>query len=150
MTVSAPLPAASQASGRRAALLFAAISGLGWLLDMATFSLLTLIGGVPGAAANMISAFVGVTTVWFVSLRRVFGRAGYARSRYLLVYWVYQFVSISAYSLLIGALAGYVAGWPLGWLAAYGAVLAKVLCTPLNLVTNFLFMRYLTRYMQTQ
>lgn len=129
--------------------IFLIISGLGWLCDFATFTLLVKGFDVPGFVANFVSSYVGVTFVWFTSLKTVFGGAGAARGRFLFIYWGFQFLSILAYSQLLHlvqvALGG--AGM-LAALAAYPAIEAKIIVTPFNLVTNFIFMKFLTRYMR--
>lgn len=128
---------------------FLVISGLGWLCDIATFTLLVKLFDVPGLVANFVSSYVGVTFVWFTSLKTVFGRTGAARGRFLFAYWGFQFVSILAYSqvlhLLVGAL--HLPGLPT-LLVANVAPAVKIIITPFNLVTNFLFMKWLTRFMQ--
>lgn len=128
---------------------FLVISGLGWLCDIATFTLLVKLLDVPGLVANFVSSYVGVTFVWFTSLKTVFGRTGAARGRFLFAYWGFQFVSILAYSqvlhLLVGAL--HLPGLPT-LVVANVAPAVKIIITPFNLVTNFLFMKWLTRFMQ--
>lgn len=135
---------------------FIALSGLGWLCDMATFTLLVKLAGWDAAAANIASSYAGVTFVWFTSLKTVFGRAG--GGRFLLIYWGYQFVSILAYSHALGLLASALTTlpqaleWP-QWVQwshweSYRAPAAKLLITPFNLVTNFLFMKALTGRMR--
>lgn len=128
---------------------FAFLSGLGWLCDFGTFTLLVKLFDVPGFIANFVSSYVGVTFVWFTSLKTVFGRTGAARGRFLFAYWGFQFVSILAYSQLLHLVVGWLQtpGLP-AWLQANAAVAAKIIITPFNLVTNFLFMKWLTRFMQ--
>jgi len=130
---------------------FLLLSGLGWLCDFATFALLSRGFGVPPFAANFVSSYVGVTFVWFTSLGIVFQRAGSRQA--LLLYWGYQFVSILAYSQLLQAMAATLsmalqgADVPAAWRST-GPLAAKIVVTPLNLLTNFLFMKYLTRSMR--
>lgn len=129
---------------------FIALSGLGWLCDMATFTLLVKLAHWDAAAANIASSYAGVTFVWFTSLKAVFGRAG--GGRFLLMYWGFQFISILAYSHALGLLASALAALPRAaeWAQweSYRAPAAKLLITPFNLATNFLFMKTLTGYMR--
>lgn len=133
----------------RSVFFFVLLSGLGWLCDFATFTLLVKFFDVPGGLANFGSSYVGVTFVWFTSLKAVFGRTGAARGRFLFSYWAFQFVSILAYSQFLQWVSLGVQGAILiPILTMNAAITAKVFITPFNLVTNFLFMKWLTRFMQ--
>jgi putative flippase GtrA len=138
---------AAPPSALRAFLGFLLLSGLGWLCDMLTYTALVQLAGVTPFSANVASSYVGVTFVWFTSLGMVFRRSGARAGRFLLLYWCYQFVSVMAYSQLLqlGAAALAVGA---GTLSGHSAVVAKILITPFNLVTNFLFMKVLTRFMR--
>ena len=128
---------------------FTILSGAGWLCDLASFVLLVNGAGIPAAAANIVSSFVGVTFVWFTSVGMIFGRKGARRLNFLVGYWLFQLVSILCYSQLLHMAMPYF-GAPAApaWLAAHTALAAKIFVTPFNLVTNFLFMRFLTRNME--
>lgn len=129
-------------------LFFAFLSGVGWLSDFATYTLLVKMFDVPGFVANFMSSYVGVTFVWFASLKTVFGRTGAARGRFLFIYWGFQFLSILAYSQLLHLVQGMLGSTGLPQLlTADPAIAAKIIVTPFNLVTNFIFMKFLTRYM---
>lgn len=129
---------------------FALVSGVGWLLDLGSFALMVRWGGVPPYAANMVSSFVGITFVWLVTSRALFGVQQGARAAHLGGYWVYQLVSISVYSWLLHNIANFLihAGQThhFGGAASDWQVLAKLLITPCNLLTNFFFMKLLTRW----
>jgi putative flippase GtrA len=124
---------------------FVLISGMGWLCDFATYCLLNGVFGWSPFRSNFISSYAGVTFVWFASTQTVFRQDRSARtSVYLPVYWLFQLVSILAYSrllewvvqLLIGS--GLLGAW-----VAQAAIVGKILVTPVNLGTNFVFMRFL-------
>jgi putative flippase GtrA len=117
---------------------FVALSGLGWLCDMTTFTLLVKLAGCPAPLANIASSYAGVTFVWFTSLKSVFQHNGPRGGRYLLIYWGYQLLSILAYSHILGLVAA----------ALPNPLIAKIFITPFNLVTNFIFMKTLTRTMR--
>lgn len=125
---------------------FALLSGIGWCLDFLAFTVLVKLAGLSPFAANLLSSYVGITFVWFASLRVLFDRAGHAG--FLVAYWGYQLASILAYSQLLEAVAAGLAR-EAGWLAAAGgaALAAKIVVTPFNLLTNFVFMKLLTRAM---
>ena len=138
---------AAPPSPLRAFLGFLLLSGLGWLCDMLTYTTLVRLAGVSPFAANVASSYVGVTFVWFTSLGMVCRRGGDHAGRFLVRYWCYQFISIMAYSQLLQLGAAALAG-AAGALAQHSAVVAKIAITPFNLVTNFLFMKVLTRRMR--
>lgn len=131
-------------------LAFVLVSGLGWVLDMVSYTGLTQAAGLSVGYANFISSMVGVTYVWVVALKRLFGKGAYARTVFLPIYWSYQAVSILGYSLLIPLV--FAAEFNV-WLSQLShvppAVAAKVLLTAPNLITNFLFMSFLTKLMRT-
>lgn len=131
-------------------LAFVFVSGLGWVLDMVSYAGLTQAAGLPVGYANFISSMIGVTYVWVVALKRLFGKGAYGRSIFLPIYWSYQALSILGYSFLIPlVLAAEFNVWLSQLARVPPALAAKILLTAPNLVTNFLFMRFLTKFMQT-
>ena len=117
---------------------FAVISGIGWLLDFGVFWGIVRAGLDP-FQANLISAGLAVTFVYFASVRRLFIYEGRFLLLKFLFYVVYQVAAIAAASLLIATIA-----------PRLGAMLAKVAVTPLTLLTNFAFMTVLTRAQRGQ
>ena len=92
---------------------------------------------------------VGVTYVWIVALNRLFDRRGYGRSIYLPIYWCYQGISILAYSALISIVTVSVFNLKIGQIfEAPSALVAKIIITGPNLITNFIFMSFLTKLMK--
>lgn len=149
-----PMQAADVQTGRMARIRvfagFVLISGVGWLLDFSSYTVLTQWLGIGSAKANFMSSMVGVTYVWIVALGRLFRRKSDGLPVHLLIYWAYQALSISAYSLLIAVIA---ASAPNAWISQSigipAALVAKIIATPVNLLTNFMFMSFLTRFMKT-
>lgn len=130
---------------------FVILSGLGWLCDFATFTLLVKELGVVDGVANIVSSYVGVTFVWFTSLKTVFKGCGDGRNAYLLVYWGFQLLSILAYSTFLHEVANSLRNfWVWGPGKQEVEMAAKVIVTPFNLVTNYLFMKLLTRFMHQE
>lgn len=127
---------------------FLFLSGLGWLCDFATFTLLAHGAGLPPFAANFVSSYVGVTFVWFTSLKTVFHRTGSRQA--LALYWGYQLLSILAYSRVLQGVAGMLAPSLATGMAGMAGIAAKILVTPANLATNFLFMKFLARQLRPQ
>jgi len=130
-------------------LAFVFLSGLGWICDFLTFLLLVKVVGVSSFVGNFISSYVGVTFVWFVSLKMVFNRRTDGQAIFLFAYWCFQFFSILGYSQSLRVV-------DLALLNTYSSSLvgqnpeiaAKIIITPFNLLTNFIFMKFLTRFMR--
>lgn len=128
---------------------FVLISGVGWLLDMASYAGLSQVFAVAPSYANFLSSMVGVTYVWIVALNRLFDRREYGRSIYLPIYWGYQGASILAYSGLISIVAASALNSKIGEMIGMPHTLtAKIIITPPNLLTNFIFMSILTKFMK--
>ena len=128
---------------------FLFLSGLGWLCDFLTFTLLVKYVNSHSFEANFISSYVGVTFVWFSSLKRVFKFSGKGSSTFLVVYWCFQFVSIIVYSQLLHMVVHVIPNvFQLAQVSQNPEIAAKILITPFNLVTNFIFMKLLTRFMR--
>lgn len=130
---------------------FAMVSGVGWLCDMLTFAILVKLFDTPPFVANFVSSYAGVTFVWFVSLKMVFRRESGGRSVFLLAYWAFQFVSILLYSELLHLLAAGLRDTALLHRISMDAgIVAKIIITPFNLITNFIFMKLLVRFMHAE
>lgn len=132
----------------RAFIRFAFVSGCGWLIDFCLMLAMVYYVHVVVGVANFISSFAAVTFVWFVALKTVFSTKYRGNSYFLIFYWGWQFFSILFYSFLLSQFIHWTyfvevaKSFNIGWQA-----LAKIIITPFNLVTNFLFMLYLTRFM---
>ena len=128
---------------------FGLFSGIGWLLDFITFVILLEWLSLPEFVANFASSYVGITFVWFVTLRAIFKHPQRGSGRFLPVYWGFQFVSILIYSQMLQMIANSAADLTLpAFIAGNSGIAAKLLVTPLNLITNFMFMSFLTDYMK--
>jgi len=132
---------------------FALVSGTGWVIDVALTVLLVDLGLTAfwGSAAG---AAVAVTFVYVVSRLAFFGQRQLGDAKAFGAYIVWQVCAIAAASLLVAALASLLADFlASGGLAVAGletaavaAGVAKALVTPLTLIANFLFMRWLTNH----
>lgn len=128
---------------------FALLSGIGWLLDFCSYSVIVEFTGLQPSVANFISSYVGVTFVYFTSLRFVFGRAQQQAFHFILIYWTYHFFSTIAYSGILQVLVNQLNVYQLSW-SGYTALEGKIIITPFNLLTNFAFMSFLGRYMRSE
>jgi|GEM_PF-1895376 len=130
---------------------FGIFSGIGWLLDFATFVILLRWLSFPEFAANFVSSYVGITFVWFATLGAIFKHRQGRSGGFLLVYWGFQFVSIVIYSQVLQMIANSASNFTqLTFVAGNSGVAAKLLVTPINLITNFIFMSFLTNYMKNE
>lgn len=134
-------------------LTFAIISGLGWLIDVSSAVGLVQLGLSP-FVASFVGAGLAVTFVFVVSRWVIFQAQEARRANDFAIYVAWQIFAITVASLLVAAIAHLLA--PLASrLIAATAVLpdplaaatgaGKVIVTPLTLVANFLFMRWLSQ-----
>lgn len=117
------------------ALAFGLVSGIGLALDYGLF-LLLVESGLRAGWANLISAGVAVTFVYFVSVRRIFAYQGRFLLGLFAAYVGYQVAAVAA------------ASWAVDWLVAsvrLAPVWAKAAILPFTFGANFLFMSWLTR-----
>ncbi|MQT48243.1 hypothetical protein GHO40_16170 [Pseudomonas helleri] len=126
---------------------FVLVSGVGWILDLVSYTALTQLLHLPPVYGNFISSMIGVTYVWIVALNRIFNRRGSGKYVFLPIYWVYQGVSILGYSFLISFVVEVMNFRGDHDVMLPVALLAKLVLTPANLLTNFLFMTVLTKFM---
>ena len=128
----------------RQALHFVGLSGVGWLLDMGVYTLLST--RLPDLAlANTLSSLVGVTFVFIFSTRLVFA------DNHRLPLWVkyaayvvYQLVLIFLISQLLARINAALVAWLAGTaLERFCAILAKIIVTPLTMTVNFFVMKLL-------
>ena len=125
-------------------LVFAFFSGIGWLLDFFVFSLMEKVFEFSDFWSNFVSSYVGVSFVWFGSLKAVFNQESKGNFNFLIIYWVYQLISILFYSMILHTAAQSIEGMLTSTLLhANSGILAKIIITPFNLLTNFLFMKLL-------
>lgn len=127
------------------ALKFFGVSGIGWLMDMSIFSILTFFS-LSEVIANIISSFVAITFVYSVSTKKLFQNKDKnldLKKKYIL-YILYQIVIVSISSLTIGGIASLIeknVSWDL--LLKFSKIAAKILVTPFTMILNFLFMKFL-------
>lgn len=127
---------------------FAFLSGLGWICDFVTFTILVTAFATQPSIANFCSSYVGVTFVYLTSLRLIFNKRDSRRGVFLGIYWLYQFISILAYSIMLSILVSSLSNFGIYDLIKINSgITGKIIITPVNLFTNFLFMKLLTQYM---
>lgn len=112
---------------------FAAVSGIGLLIDLTLFIALIDLG-LGAFPASVASSSAAVTFVYLASVWRVFRYGGRFQLKMFAIYALYQLCGISAGSWAVQFLVS--AGLPGG--------LAKLSIVPLTFSANYLFMSWLT------
>ncbi|MDQ8043156.1 MAG: GtrA family protein [Solirubrobacteraceae bacterium] len=112
---------------------FGWVSLVGLVCDYAIYALLHAGAGLPAGVANLFSATVGITVVYFLSLRQLFSHLPTPPRATLVRYLAYQAVAVPLASVAVGALES--------WLNAF--LLAKTLVLPVSFASNYLFMHWL-------
>lgn len=121
---------------------FVGLSGIGWLLDFGTFTVLGLISANV-LLNNIFSSWVGVTFVFLTATRKVFQNNSHMALKWkYLIYLGYQLILIFVISWLLWR----VNVWLLdtfrqGLLVKYSTLVSKILVTPITMTLNFFVMK---------
>ena len=121
---------------------FFIVSGIGWLIDMLIYTIISHY--LPVFMANIISSTVSVTYVYIVSTKKIFANAGIDIKIKYLIYIIYQIIMITTFSFVISGLAKFLGQVvKSNFVLKYSKICAKILVTPITMVLNFLFMKFL-------
>ena len=123
---------------------FLGISGIGWILDFTTFTVLGLIINNLFIVST-VSALVGASFVFFLSPRFIFHDKNTLplRLKYVL-YISYQIILILFISFLIVELEYFLKNYLVEYLPfihRFSYILSKILITPIAMTCNFLIMK---------
>lgn len=110
---------------------FAVLSGFGLMIDLGVFSVLVHYGLRPGYA-NLVSATLAVTFVYFSSAKSIFRYHGQFLLPLFVLYAAYQVLAVLAASFAVDRLA----------LAGYRPIISKCMILPVTFTTNYLFMNF--------
>lgn len=121
--------------------LFIITSGFGWLLDMTIFFSCVHFFNIPVVLSNFISAGMAVIFVFFLSTKHIFKNVGASISLKLVIYIFFQLVSIFIFSIIIEWMSTFFAYFQS--ISGMRHIVAKIVVTPISLLTNFIVMRYL-------
>ena len=118
---------------------FWGVSGIGWILDFATFTILCcFIYNLT--LNNFISCFVGVTFVFVVAPQRIFAEKKPELLKYkYLLYLLYQIIVIYLVSILLFHINSFLECFDVNC----SALLSKVIVTPILMTCNFVVMKFL-------
>lgn len=123
---------------------FFGISGIGWLIDMSIYSILTYFN-VYTILANIISSFTAVTFVYLTSTKKIFVNINDSfnvKKKYI-VYILYQVIIVLISSTIINFIAKNLVNFDIKLIADYAKISAKIIVTPFTMITNFIFMKFL-------
>lgn len=121
---------------------FVGLSGIGWLLDFGTY---TLLGFASSNVVlnNIISSWVGVTFVFIFATRNVFKNNSKISLKWkYLIYLLYQLVLIFLISKLLGVInTSMENNINIVLIVKFSALISKILVTPITMVLNFFVMK---------
>ncbi len=121
---------------------FVGISGLGWLLDLGVYTVLSHFWRNL-ELSNMISSWLGVTFVFIFATRKVFQSAGKIPlwARYL-IYLLYQAMLIYFISKALLTVNAFILNnVQIDVIKNASPVISKIVITPVTILLNFLFMK---------
>lgn len=126
---------------------FVVVSGIGWLIDLSVFFLLTNQFALNVFYSNILSSIPGFTFVFVVSTNKIFKKdtSNLSLKQRYLIYFIYQIILVLTVSL-IGQLLFQVS---CSFFESFNITVSntkfivKILITPITIVCNFFVMRYL-------
>ena len=121
---------------------FVGLSGIGWILDFITFSLLGFVS-LNLVLNNTISSWVGVTFVFVFATQKVFENNSKIPLKWkYVIYLLYQCVLIFAISKLLNGINGWIQhNIEIEFILQFSAIVSKILVTPVTMTLNFLVMK---------
>lgn len=124
------------------ALKFVSLSGIGWLLDFGTYTLLGFVS-INVVLNNIVSSWVGVTFVFIFATRKVFkSNSKISLSGKYLIYLLYQLILILLISKLLGVINTSIENnIDIALIVRFSAMISKILVTPATMVLNFFIMK---------
>lgn len=126
---------------------FFVISGIGWIIDMLIYVILVKLN-LNLIIANIISAGLAASYVYFVSTRKIFENSGRHSLKFkYFIYILYQFILIviSSYviSLIAKGLSIVFIYYHLNFLLTNVKIISKIVNTPVTMLINFIVMKNL-------
>ncbi len=121
---------------------FVGLSGVGWILDFCTYTLLGFVS-VNLFLNNMVSSWVGVTFVFFFATRKVFQNNSKIPLKWkYFIYLLYQCILIFFSSKVLSGIDAYIVNnIDVDFILEFSAIISKILVTPITMVLNFFVMK---------
>lgn len=126
---------------------FFIVSGIGWIIDMFIYIILTNLG-LPIVISNIISAGLAATYVYLVSTNKIFVNSGkISLTLKYLIYIVYQFclILVSSYVIMLisSGLTNLFETYNMVFLLRNVKIISKIVNTPITMIVNFIVMKSL-------
>ncbi len=123
---------------------FSFIAGIGWLVDISIFTVLTAIFQYSVLYSNCLSSFVAITLVFTVSTKRIFIHNNEFMLLKFIMFGVFQLFSIWFFSHVIYLVSKYLYTHFL-LTFVFIPVIVKISVTPFTLLLNYLLMKVILR-----
>ena len=126
------------------AIRYIGISGLGWIIDFIIYNTLSYIG-CRVFISNIISSMVGVSFVFWFSIRKTFvAKSNGIKLKYkFIIYIVYQCILIFLISQLVDIINVSMMSSGITFIHDYSITISKILVTPITMICNFVVMKIL-------
>jgi hypothetical protein len=124
------------------AIRFIGLSGIGWILDVCTYTVLGFFSDNL-IINNMVSSWLGLTFVFSFATRKVFQNNSRIPLKWkYLIYLLYQCILIFVISKLLNFInAMIIANVTFELVLKFSAIISKILVTPITMVLNFFVMK---------
>lgn len=121
---------------------FVGLSGIGWILDFLTYTILGFISSNV-VVNNIISSWIGVTFVFVFATRKVFQNQSQISLKWkYLIYLGYQVLLILLISKLLGQVNEFILVHnTIRIIGRFSTIISKILVTPITMVLNFIVMK---------
>lgn len=121
---------------------FVGVSGMGWILDFFTYTLLGFIS-TNLVINNIISSMVGVTLVFVFATRNIFWNNSRIPIKYkYVIYSLFQCILIFFISKLLNVVnVTIINHFEMELALKFSALISKTLVTPITMVLNFFVMK---------
>lgn len=126
------------------ALNFFGISGIGWIMDVIIYTVLTNLLNVHITVANIISSFVAVTFVFITSTRNLFVNSSKVNLKVkYLIYIVYQIIFVLLSSYIMSFIKTFLINTDIDFVVTNVNLIVKIIITPFTMIINFIVMKNL-------
>lgn len=121
---------------------FVGLSGIGWILDFSTYTILGLVSDNL-IVNNFISSLLGVTFVFIFATRKIFqNNSKISLKIKYFIYIFYQLVLILLVSKLLDGINStiiFVSTYKL--IKKYSKIISKICITPITMILNYMVMK---------
>lgn len=121
---------------------FIGLSGIGWILDMCVYTVLSKLTGNL-VMSNIISSWAGVTFVFLFATRKIFEvNTRISLKLKYLIYIGYQCILIYLISKLLNGINSWIVmNISAAIIIRFSALISKIIVTPITMSLNFMVMK---------